>query len=69
MAMKYQIHVTDTNGNVVPSVLLDDYPTEVRRIKEMGGFNMEVIDADGKVCVIHYNPNHIVCIAITEVSE
>jgi len=69
MNKKYRLHVRDTNGNVFPSVLLNDYPTEVRRIKEMSGFNMEVLDEQGEVMVVHYNPNHIVCIAIEEVSE
>jgi hypothetical protein len=66
---KYQLHVTDTNGNVVQSVMLDEYPAEVRRIKEMGGFNMEAHDQFGNIMVVHYNVNHIVCIAIQEFAE
>jgi len=66
---KYRVHVTDTNGNIFQSVLEDNYPTYITRIAEMVGFNMKSVDQIGNTVIVHFNPKHIVCIAIQEVTE
>jgi hypothetical protein len=69
MNKKYQMHVTDTNGNVVPCVPEKDYPAHVRHIKDMSNFSVQVYGPSGDVCTIVYNVDHIVCVAIQEVEE
>ena len=66
MYNKYRVKIVDILGIEHMSILLSDYPTNMKHIRKRTDISIDTFDVNGNIATISFNTNHVVSVTVYE---